>query len=622
MLLPAFEDGDDRMPCFCFGSNSVAQLRERCQNDALVAEAATLPGYHRIFAGSSAKWGGGGVASLVAAKGAACIGSIVRLSAAELDLLDRHEGIPTGSDPFSGAPPNRYRRQLVSVALADGQPLEAVAYIRNKHEWEAYPSEAYLSACHCNLSPFWPQLDADGAIVVLDEASAERGRWMPDLSPVALPPGAPMPEPSRDPVSVGSQSYLTRLSDKGAYKSAPAAPASDGPSIASAASPSLRPVWVTLSVNEVSRIDAREETFVCKGRLYLMWEEDLDVVGLGYLAERARATGDFHKLSDDEMGEVQQRLVIPKVEVYNLLQAEVADPPALRVYSRDAAKKSALMWNAAYMWTCREIFELQNFPCDSQELTLDLRMIDTAQQRNFCMIVHGVQFAAAALKISEWALCKPTVHLSTKHATAVHILVKRRAKFFLVNVVSPVCAITLLSPLTFTCELEANSDRLGITLTLLLTSVAFKLVTAEMLPKVPYLTRLDYLMLGSMLSLFITSFLVVAPSGVQQLWPDDVETAQNFNRALAATALLVSAVGALLWLRGALSADRASANRLIAEKKGQKWHYFAYAEPAFVKRQDEYTASTPNPVGTRTNRQVHPKASVSTSFASVDPVPP
>ena len=69
MLLPAFEDGDDRMPCFCFGSNSVAQLRERCQNDALVAEAATLPGYHRIYAGSSAKWGGGGVASLVAAKG-------------------------------------------------------------------------------------------------------------------------------------------------------------------------------------------------------------------------------------------------------------------------------------------------------------------------------------------------------------------------------------------------------------------------------------------------------------------------------------------------------------------------------------------------------------------------
>ena len=83
-----------------------ADVGWRTREVGLMAEAATLPGYHRIFAGSSAKWGGGGVASLVASKGAACIGSIVRLSAAELDLLDRHEGIPTGSDPFSGAPPN------------------------------------------------------------------------------------------------------------------------------------------------------------------------------------------------------------------------------------------------------------------------------------------------------------------------------------------------------------------------------------------------------------------------------------------------------------------------------------------------------------------------------------
>jgi len=85
------------------------------------------------------------------------------------------------------------------------------------------------------------------------------------------------------------------------------------------------------------------------------------------------------------------------------------------------------------------------------------------------MIVHGVQFAAAALQISEWALCEPTVRQATAHITAVHMIVKRRAKFFLVNVASVVCSLTLLAGLTFTCELEANGDRLGIILTLLLT---------------------------------------------------------------------------------------------------------------------------------------------------------
>ena len=57
------------------------------------------------------------------------------------------------------------------------------------------------------------------------------------------------------------------------------------------------------------------------------------------------------------------------------------------------------------------------------------------------MIVHGVQFAAAALQISEWALCEPTVRQATAHITAVHMIVKRRAKFFLVNVASVVCSL-------------------------------------------------------------------------------------------------------------------------------------------------------------------------------------
>ena len=176
----------------------------------------------------------------------------------------------------------------------------------------------------------------------------------------------------------------------------------------------------------------------------------------------------------------------------------------------------------------------------------------------------------------------------TVHYTAVYMMVKRRSNYYLLNVFAMTVALTLLSGLGFSCELESNGDRLSITLTLLLTSVAFKLVTSEMLPKVPYLTRLDVLMLSSMLTLFITSFLVVLPSGILLLWPEDTVTAMQVNGALAATVILSSITLAMLWLRSAQRADRQSKSRLIEEKQGQKWYYYAYAEPAFVKRQDEY----------------------------------
>ena len=106
------KSADATTPYFAFGSNSIEQLRERCQNPNLTARKAFLPGYRRIFAGSSKKWedspgAGGGVASLVdvstTAKGGdaaeaagdrGCIGSAVDLTDAEFELLDRFEGIP------------------------------------------------------------------------------------------------------------------------------------------------------------------------------------------------------------------------------------------------------------------------------------------------------------------------------------------------------------------------------------------------------------------------------------------------------------------------------------------------------------------------------------------------
>ena len=83
---------EGRRLCFCYGSNSVTQLKQRVQNDQLVAHPAFAPGWRRVFAGDSSKWGGGGTASILPAPGAADArvnGSVVYLTMAEFDRLDR-----------------------------------------------------------------------------------------------------------------------------------------------------------------------------------------------------------------------------------------------------------------------------------------------------------------------------------------------------------------------------------------------------------------------------------------------------------------------------------------------------------------------------------------------------
>lgn len=71
----------------------------------------------------------------------------------------------------------------------------------------------------------------------------------------------------------------------------------------------------------------------------------------------------------------------------------------------------------------------------------------------------------------------------------------RKPGFYLSNVVLPIAILTLLSPLSCAIESDGSSlgtaDRLGITLTLMLTAVAYKFVVASSLPQVSYQTLLD-----------------------------------------------------------------------------------------------------------------------------------
>ena len=165
-----------RLPCFCHGSNSVLQLRQRLRNPFLTAERARVRGFQRIFAGYSRKWGGGGVASLVEKKDAETLGSIVYLTAAEFDHLDRFEGIPEGADPFGvDFEENRYRRQWVRVE--DGEELFGIAYVRNNGLWRGFPSDAYLTACTRNVGQFWKVDLAATGLRVLDEDLCHQGTF-------------------------------------------------------------------------------------------------------------------------------------------------------------------------------------------------------------------------------------------------------------------------------------------------------------------------------------------------------------------------------------------------------------------------------------------------------------
>jgi len=148
-----------RFPVFCYGSNGIEQMRDRCRNDGLSARRARLPDASRVFGGWSQRWDGA-VASVHPLVGHEVLGSVVDLDLSEIILLDHFEA-PNPELPYSAdAPGAVYHRQDV-VVLVEGEgggaevAVVALMYVKVDCTWQGPPSQRYYDACVRNVVQFW-----------------------------------------------------------------------------------------------------------------------------------------------------------------------------------------------------------------------------------------------------------------------------------------------------------------------------------------------------------------------------------------------------------------------------------------------------------------------------------
>ena len=107
-------------------------MLERCP-DAKPMFIATLPNYKLVFVGWSRRWLGG-VTTIKLCRGEKVIGAIYEVSERDLRRLDSCEG-------YHG----NYNRLNVTVFNEDGNPMEAVSYIKAGQLEETKPSKEHLS---------------------------------------------------------------------------------------------------------------------------------------------------------------------------------------------------------------------------------------------------------------------------------------------------------------------------------------------------------------------------------------------------------------------------------------------------------------------------------------------
>ncbi len=160
--------------------------------------------------------------------------------------------------------------------------------------------------------------------------------------------------------------------------------------------------------------------------------------------------------------------------------------------------------------------ELQDFPFDSQKLQIPLvRSGVLGSTPNF--IISPGSGLADHLKIPDWQVLDwnivPENFSISRDGGAVPAVVltvdiKRFVSFFALKVILPMMLIVAMSWLVFWIGPDLMASKISVGVTTMLTLIAYRLAIGGMVPRLSFLTGLDYFILGATVLIFLALMVV------------------------------------------------------------------------------------------------------------------
>jgi len=275
-------------------------------------------------------------------------------------------------------------------------------------------------------------------------------------------------------------------------------------------------VWATVVIDSLESINAVDCSFGVRMKMFLVFKTDLQNTPVlnkfhkdaekrerwEAILQNSMEMGGPYKLEDDEYKLFADQLVWPQsLDIRNKVTAERESEPDFQILDPFEGEVWIKCFEGLYI--CREVQELHIFPFDVQDLHLDLFMASKVDQDRFDLRVHTVEFSKSALELMEWSVYPPESDRKGTHGTSIRLCVVRNAGYFMQSVVLPslIFSIVCLGAFVIPCAYEDEApydnkgdgaaDRLSVTLTMMLTSVAFKFLISDELPKISYFTMLD-----------------------------------------------------------------------------------------------------------------------------------
>ena len=219
--------------------------------------------------------------------------------------------------------------------------------------------------------------------------------------------------------------------------------------------------------------------------------------------------------TDPRLAHDQERKSMPLNEVWHpriqLLNQQRVWPSFPEVVS--ISPDGQVVYRQRVWGTFSQPLNLRNFPFDRQDLSIKIVTVGYTA-KDLEIVVDPRSHLAERLSLPDWDILEWSVDATTIRpipslaiefpAVIFSFQVERREDYFIFQVIVPLVLIVAMSWIVFWIDPKESGTQISVAITTMLTLIAYRFAVGADLPKVDYMTRLDFFILGSTVMIYAT----------------------------------------------------------------------------------------------------------------------
>lgn len=262
--------------------------------------------------------------------------------------------------------------------------------------------------------------------------------------------------------------------------------------------PETRDVDIMVYLIDVNSIDSVSESFEANVSYQLSWRDPSLAHG---------GSDSISKRLDDVWH--------PRIQLLNQRKVARTFPESVEIRPDGTVRYRQRLWGSF-----SQPLELVDFPFDTQRL--DITFVDVGfGSTRINLTVSPDSGMLETLRIADWAVTGWDIAAGqlplgvdgeTFSGAVFSLDVSRHTSYFIVKVILPLVLIVMMSWLIFWIDPSMSATQISVSVTAMLTLIAYRFAIGGMVPRLGFLTSMDYFVLASTVLVFLSLIQAVSTS--------------------------------------------------------------------------------------------------------------